>query len=39
VVQCGQRVAWIGIVIVQAGQSFVVAGAFEAGFFMLLSAL
>ncbi len=28
----------IGIVIVQAGQSFVVAGAFGAGFFMLFSA-
>ena len=40
VVQCGQRVALIGIVIVQAGQSFVTRPARPgAGVFILLSAL
>ena len=36
VVQCGQRVALIGIDIVQAGQSFTTGAAVGDGFFILL---
>ena len=39
VVQCGQRVALIGIVIAHAGQSFETAGAPGAGRFILFIAL
>jgi len=39
VVQCGQRVALIGIVIAQAGQSFETAGASGAERFILFIAL
>jgi len=39
VVQCGQRLAFIGIVIAQAGQSFETAGASGAGRFILFIAL
>ena len=38
VVQCGQRVALIGIDIVQAGQSFATGGAVGDGFFILFIA-
>src|SRR5436305_10540858 len=37
-VQCGQRVALIGIDMVQAGQSFATAGASGLGFFIRLKA-
>jgi hypothetical protein len=39
VVQCGQRVALIGIDIVQAGQSFATGGAVGDGRFILFTAL